>query len=82
VRARGFDGLRHAHGYVVQRLIEGERPVGALAAELGVSRQAVSKSVTELERLGYVARRPAPATPGCASSARPTAGARRRATRA
>jgi DNA-binding MarR family transcriptional regulator len=58
VRARGYDGLRHAHGYVVQRLIEGPRPVGALAAELGITQQAVSKSVGELERLGLVERRP------------------------
>lgn len=61
VRARGHDGLRHAHGYVVQRLIEGPRPIGALAAELGITQQAVSKSVGELERLGFVERLADPA---------------------
>ncbi len=60
VRARGYDGLRNAHGYVVQRLIEAPQPVGALAVELGVSQQAVSKSVAELERLGLVERRADP----------------------
>jgi len=58
IEARGFSGLRTGHGYVVQRLVEGEQPVGALARDLGVTQQAVSKTVAELERLGYAERRP------------------------
>jgi DNA-binding MarR family transcriptional regulator len=58
--ARGFAGLRFSHGFLVQRLVEHEQPIAALAAALAVSQQAVSKTVSELERLGYVRRRPDP----------------------
>ncbi len=54
--AAGFDDVRDSHGYVVQGLLAGDTTVTALAARLGVSPQAVSKSVTELERAGYVRR--------------------------
>jgi DNA-binding MarR family transcriptional regulator len=60
LEARGFAGLRFSHGFLVQRLIEDEQPIAALAAALGVTQQAVSKTVSELERLGYVRRRPDP----------------------
>jgi len=60
LEARGFAGLRVSHGFLVQRLLEEEQAIAALAAALGVTQQAVSKTVTELERLGYVRRRPAP----------------------
>jgi DNA-binding MarR family transcriptional regulator len=60
IEARGFAGLRFGHGFVVQRLVEGAQPVGVLARDLGVTQQAVSKTVTELERLGYAERRPGP----------------------
>ena len=52
----GFDDVRDSLGYVVQGLLAGDTTVTALAARLGVSPQAVSKSVTELERAGYVRR--------------------------
>ena len=58
--ARGFTGLRFSHGFLVQRLVEGEQPIAALAQALEVTQQAVSKTVAELERLGYVRRRPGP----------------------
>lgn len=58
--ARGFAGLRFSHGFLVQRLVEDEQSIAALAAALEVSQQAVSKTVSELERLGYVRRRPDP----------------------
>ena len=58
--ARGFAGLRFSHGFLVQRLVEDEQPIAALAAALEVTQQAVSKTVSELERLGYVRRRPDP----------------------
>jgi DNA-binding MarR family transcriptional regulator len=60
LEARGFAGLRFSHGFLVQRLVEDEQSIAALAGALGVTQQAVSKTVTELERLGYVRRRPDP----------------------
>jgi DNA-binding MarR family transcriptional regulator len=60
LEARGFAGLRFSHGFLVQRLVEDEQSIAALASALGVTQQAVSKTVTELERSGYVRRRPDP----------------------
>jgi DNA-binding MarR family transcriptional regulator len=60
LEARGFTGLRFSHGFLVQRLVEGEESIAALAAALGVTQQAVSKTVAELDRLGYVRRRADP----------------------
>ena len=54
--AEGFADVRDSYGYVVQGLLAGDTTVTALAARLGVSAQAASKSVTELERAGYVRR--------------------------
>jgi DNA-binding MarR family transcriptional regulator len=50
----GFDTLRPGHGYVIQRLLTGPQQISAMAADLGVSQQAVSKTVKELVRLGFV----------------------------
>src|SRR3954452_269236 len=58
--ARGFTGLRFSHGFLVQRLIAAEQPIAAIAQALDVTQQAVSKTVAELEDLGYVRRRPDP----------------------
>jgi DNA-binding MarR family transcriptional regulator len=55
--AAGFEGLRFSHGFLIQHLVVGGRPVGELAELMGVTQQAVSKTVGELERLGYVERR-------------------------
>lgn len=52
----GYPGLRVRHGYVVQRLLAGDRTVTELARSLQVTQQAMSKTVAELERLGYVRR--------------------------
>jgi DNA-binding MarR family transcriptional regulator len=60
LEARGFAGLRFSHGFLVQRLLEDEQSIAALAGALGVTQQAVSKTVAELERLGYVRRRADP----------------------
>ena len=49
-----YADLRTSHGYVFQHLIEGPRTITELAARLDVSQQAASKSVTELESLGYL----------------------------
>lgn len=49
--------VRNAHGYVFQHLVVGPRTVGELAELLGVTQQAASKVVVELEGLGYLERR-------------------------
>jgi DNA-binding MarR family transcriptional regulator len=56
LHASGFEGLRFSHGFLVQHLVEGGKPIGALAELMGVTQQAVSKTVRELEALGYVER--------------------------
>jgi len=57
VRAAGHPQIRNSHGYVFQCLIDGPRAVGEIAQQLGVTQQAASKAVLELETLGYVERR-------------------------
>lgn len=52
--------LRTSHGYVFQHLLVRSPTVGELAELLGVTQQAVSKSVAELESLGYVERQADP----------------------
>jgi DNA-binding MarR family transcriptional regulator len=54
--AGGFDDVRFADGVIFQHLVGGPRPIGALAERLGVSQQAASKAVADLERRGYVQR--------------------------
>jgi DNA-binding MarR family transcriptional regulator len=54
LRAQGLAGLTVGHGYVVQRLVPGPATASEIAAALGVSQQAASKTVGELLRLGYV----------------------------
>jgi DNA-binding MarR family transcriptional regulator len=56
LREAGYDDVRESHGFVVQGLLAGDTTVTQLATRLGVSAQAVSKTVTELERAGYVRR--------------------------
>lgn len=56
IRAAGHHALRNAHGYLFQHLLIGPKSVGELAALLGVTQQAVSKTALELEQLGYVER--------------------------
>lgn len=52
--------IRTSHGYVFQHLLVRSPTVGELADMLAVTQQAVSKSVSELEALGYVERQPDP----------------------
>jgi DNA-binding MarR family transcriptional regulator len=59
--AGGLDDLRFADGVVFQHLVGGPVTVSALAGRLAVSQQAVSKSVADLERRGYVRRTRDPA---------------------
>jgi DNA-binding MarR family transcriptional regulator len=49
-------GLRPAHALLLVPLLAGGRHAASLAAELGVSRQAVAQVVAALERDGYVQR--------------------------
>jgi len=49
LRDRGHPELRYSHGFLIQQLVEGPRPVGGIAENLGVTSQAVSKTVRELE---------------------------------
>jgi len=54
--ADGFDDLRFGDGVVFQHLVEGRVTVTVLAERLGVTQQAASKAVADLERRGYVRR--------------------------
>ncbi|MFI0454348.1 MarR family winged helix-turn-helix transcriptional regulator [Actinomadura sp. 6N118] len=58
---QGYGDLRFSHGFVFQHLIEGEPTIGELAARLAVTQQAASKTIAELESLGYTERVPDPA---------------------
>lgn len=59
--ADGFEDVRFADGFVFQHLVGGPTTIGALAERLGVSQQAASKTVADLERRGYVERTADPA---------------------
>jgi DNA-binding MarR family transcriptional regulator len=61
IAADGMADLRFADGVVFQHLVPGPRTIGALAERLGVSQQAASKAVADLERRGYVRREADPA---------------------
>jgi DNA-binding MarR family transcriptional regulator len=61
IAADGLDDLRMADGVVFQHLVPGPLAIGKLAARLGVSQQAASKAVADLERRGYVRRAADPA---------------------
>lgn len=56
IRGSTHPKIRNAHGYVFQHLLTRSRTVGELADLLGVTQQAASKVVSELEELGYVQR--------------------------
>ena len=54
LEAKGFEGLRDSHGFIVQHLLRAPQSISELAAHLGITQQAVSKSVAELARNKYV----------------------------
>ncbi len=60
VTARGFEGVRPAHGFAFVRLAPDGATVTELAAHLGVTKQAASQLVDEIVRKGYAERRPHP----------------------
>jgi len=53
---KGFGDAKFGHGFIVQGLLAGDRTVTELAQRLGISVQAVSKTVHEMESLGYIER--------------------------
>lgn len=59
--AAGYAELRPLHGMAFQALGAEGATGTELAGRLGVTKQAVSQLVADLERWGYVARRPHPA---------------------
>jgi DNA-binding MarR family transcriptional regulator len=60
VAADGYEDLRFNDGFVFQHLVDGPVTIGALAERQGISQQAVSKAIADLERRGYVERTPDP----------------------
>ncbi|MFE5036293.1 MarR family winged helix-turn-helix transcriptional regulator [Streptomyces sp. NPDC056683] len=60
VVARGFEGMRPAHGFAFSRLAPDGATVTELAAHLGVTKQAASQLVDDIVRRGYAERRPHP----------------------
>ena len=56
LHAAGFPDLRTSHGFVVQHVVDGPRPVGEIAQRMGISQQGASKAVAELVELGYLER--------------------------
>lgn len=60
IGAAGHPHLRISHGFLIQHVVQGPRSIGELASRMGVTQQAASKAVAELEGLGYLERRPDP----------------------
>lgn len=54
--ASGHHGLRPSYAPLLERVREGSLPIGRIAADVGVSPQAASRTARSLEELGYVAR--------------------------
>lgn len=60
VEARGFSGLRPAHGFAFVRIAGEGATIVEIGEHLGVTKQAASQLVDELLRKGYVVSRPHP----------------------
>jgi DNA-binding MarR family transcriptional regulator len=60
VEARGFTGLRPAHGFTFVRIAAEGATIAEIGEHLGVTKQAASQLVDELLRKGYVASGPHP----------------------
>lgn len=54
MKRAGYGDLRESHGYLIQHLLREPHSVGQLSTLLGVSQQAVSKTIAELTRSGYL----------------------------
>ncbi|MFG1812865.1 MarR family winged helix-turn-helix transcriptional regulator [Kribbella sp. NPDC049174] len=59
--ADGFIDTRFADGVVFQHLVTGPVTISTLAERLGVTQQAASKTVADLEKRGYLSREADPA---------------------
>jgi DNA-binding MarR family transcriptional regulator len=58
--ADGFDDSRFADGVIFQHLVTAPVTISTLANLLGVTQQAASKSVADLQSRGYLSRAPDP----------------------
>ncbi|MGW5740352.1 MarR family winged helix-turn-helix transcriptional regulator [Amycolatopsis sp. NPDC003861] len=58
---RGFSDLRFNDGVVIQHVLAAPLSITALAERMGVTQQAASKAVADLERRGLLRREPDPA---------------------
>ncbi len=58
---QGFGDLRFNDGVVIQHVLAAPLSITALAERMGVTQQAASKAVADLERRGLVRREPDPA---------------------
>ncbi|WP_328451770.1 MarR family winged helix-turn-helix transcriptional regulator [Amycolatopsis sp. NBC_00438] len=58
---RGLGDLRFNDGVVIQHVLAAPLSITALAERMGVTQQAASKAVADLERRGLVRREPDPA---------------------
>ena len=50
----GLKPITRTQAFIIGHIAAGEKRASKIAANLGVSRQAVSQSLTELEQLGYI----------------------------
>ncbi len=60
VRARGFTGVRPAHGFAFARIGSAGASIAEIGEHLGFTKQAASQLVDELLRRGYVQSEPHP----------------------
>jgi DNA-binding MarR family transcriptional regulator len=60
VEARGFTGMRPAHGFAFARLAPDGASIAELGEHLGITKQAASQFVDELIRGGFVQAAPHP----------------------
>ncbi len=58
---QGFGDLRFNDGVVIQHVLAAPLSITALAERMGVTQQAASKAVADLERRGLLRREPDPA---------------------
>lgn len=60
VEARGFTGLRPAHGFVFARLAPDGATIAEIGEHFGITKQAASQLVEDLTRRGFVQTEPHP----------------------
>jgi DNA-binding MarR family transcriptional regulator len=58
--ADGHGDLRFNDGVIIQHVLPGPLSITALAGRMGVTQQAASKAVADMERRGLLTREPAP----------------------